>query len=55
MCEINGEMLEAWDEIVVKWLHRIVSRAWTGGKVSHVWRKALVFPVLKKGSKFLCN
>ena len=32
-----------------------MSRAWTGGKVSHVRRKALVFPVHKKGSKFLCK
>lgn len=29
MCEVGGEMLKAGSEVVVDWLHRIVSRAWT--------------------------
>ena len=55
MCEISGEMLKAGGEVVVEWLHRIVSRALTSGKVPHGWRKALVVPVHKKGSKFQCK
>ena len=54
MYEISGEMLKAGGEVVVEWLHRIVSRALTSGKVPRGWRKALVVPV-HKGSKLQCK
>ena len=53
--EISGEMLKAGGEVVVEWLHRIVNRAWKSGMVPDDWRKALVVPVHKKGSKLHCK
>ena len=51
VCGISGEMLKARGEVVVKWLHRVVNKAWTGHKVPRDWTSAIVVPVHKKGSK----
>ena len=48
-------MLKAGEEIVVEWMHRVVNTAWRSGKVPGDWRKALVIPVHKKGSKLICK
>ena len=55
VCKISGEMLKVGGEVVVVWLHRIVNRAWKSGMVPDDWRKALVVPVHKKGSKLHCK
>ena len=55
MCEICGKMLKAGGEVEVEWLHRVVNRAWKSGMVPDDWRKALVVPVHKKGSKLHCK
>ena len=57
VCGISSEMLKAGGEIVVEWMHRsrIVNTAWRSGKVPGDWRKALVIPVHKKGSKLICK
>ena len=55
VCEVSGEMLKAGGEVVVEWLHRIMNRAWKSGMVPGDWRKALVVPVHKKGSKLQCK
>ena len=39
----------------MEWLHRIMNRAWKSGMVPDDWRKALVVPVHKKGSKLQCK
>ena len=48
-------MLKAGGEVVVEWLHRIMNRAWMSSMVPDDWRKALVVPVHKKGSKVQCK
>ena len=53
--EVSGEMLKAGGEVVAEWLHRIMNRAWKSGMVPGDWRKALVVPVHKKGSKLQCK
>ena len=55
VCGISGEMLKAGGTIVVEWMHKIVNTAWRSGKVRGDWRKALVIPVHKKGSKLICK
>ena len=55
VCGISGEMLKAGGDIVVEWMHKIVNTAWRSGKVPGDWRKALVIPVHKKGSKLICK
>ena len=55
VCDISGEMLKAGGEVVVEWLHRIMNRAWMNSMVPDDWRKALVVPVHKKGSKVQCK
>ncbi len=55
MCGVTGEMLKAGGEVTVRWLHSIVNVAWKAGSVPEDWRKALVIPVHKKGSKMQCT
>ena len=55
VCDISGEMLKAGAEVVVESLHRIMNRAWMSSMVPDDWRKALVVPVHKKGSKMQCK
>ena len=48
-------MLKAGRTVVVKWLHRIMSLAWDNGQVPEDWRRAVIVPVHKKGSKVKCE
>ena len=38
-----------------KWLHKIMSLAWDNGQVPEDWRRAVIVPVHKKGSKMKCE
>ena len=51
ICGISAEMLKAGRTVVVKWLQRIMSLAWDNGQVPEDWRRAVIVPVHKKGSK----
>ncbi|MDA8010637.1 MAG: reverse transcriptase family protein, partial [Alphaproteobacteria bacterium] len=55
ICGISAEMLKAGRTVVVKWLHRIMSLAWENGQVPEDWRRAVIVPVHKKGSKVKCE
>ena len=55
VCGVTGEMLKAGGEVTVRWMHSIVTVAWKAGSVPEDWRKALVIPVHKKGSKMQCT
>ena len=55
VCGVTGEMLKAGGEVTVRWMHSIVNVAWEAGSVPEDWRKALVIPVHKKGSKMQCT
>ena len=55
ICGINAEMLKAGRTVVVKRLHRIMSLAWENGQVPEDWRRAVIVPVHKKGSKVKCE
>ena len=55
LCGINAEMLKAGDSVVVKWLHRIVNIAWATGEVPEDWKRAVIIPLHKKGSKAMCS
>ena len=52
---VTGEMLKAGGEVTVRLMHSIVNVAWKPGSVPEDWRKALVIPVHKKGSKMQCT
>ena len=41
--------------MVAEWLHRVIKLAWTKGEVVKDWRKAVIVPLHKKGSKTLCS
>ena len=41
--------------MVAEWLHRVIKLAWTKGEVLKDWRKAVIVPLHKKGSKTLCS
>ena len=55
VCEVTGEMLKTGGEIAVRWMHSIVNMAWKSETIPEDWRKALVIPVHKKGSKMQCT
>ena len=39
----------------VVWLHRVIMLAWEKGKVAEDWKKAVIVPLHKKGSKMVCS
>ena len=51
----NWGILKAGGEVVVRWLHSVVNVVWRTGVVPKDWRKALVIPVHKKGSRMQCT
>ena len=55
VCGIRGELLKAGGEVTVKWLQRIYSMVWRTGVVPRDWRRAVIVPIHKKGSKKLCK
>ena len=52
---VTSEMIKAGGEMAVRWMHSIVNVAWKAGSVPEDWRKFLVIPVHKKGSKVQCT
>jgi hypothetical protein len=46
---INAEMLKAGGGVLVKWIHRLISKIWQDEMVPDDWRKAVVVPLFKKG------
>ena len=55
VCGISAEMLKAGGRIVAEWLHMIINLMWRKGEVAADWKKAVIVPIHKKGSKMLCN
>ena len=55
VCGIQGEMLKAGGDTVVRWLHIIFNIVWEEGKAPEDWQKAVIVAIHKKGSKKLCK
>ena len=55
VCGINAEMLKAGGMVAAEWLHRVIMLAWEKGKVAEDWKKAVIVPLHKKGSKMVCS
>ena len=55
VCGIQGELLKAGGEVTVKWLQEIYSMVWRTGVVPRDWRRAVIIPIHKKGSRKLCK
>ena len=55
VCGIQVEMVKAGGYTVVQWLKDILDIAWNCGKTPHEWRKAIIVPIYKKGSKAECG
>ena len=55
VCGVTGEMLKAGGGVVVEWLHKIMDLAWRSGSVPMDWRRALIVPIHKKGSRTQCE
>ena len=55
VCGIQGEMLEAGGDTIVRWLHIIFNVVWETGKAPEDWQKAVIVAIHKKGSKKLCK
>ena len=54
VCDIRGEMLKA-GEVTVQWLTAIFNVMWRTGVTPKEWRRAIIIPVYKKGSKRVCK
>ena len=55
VCGIQGEMLKAGGDTVVRWMHIIFNIVWEKGKAAEDWQKAVIVAMHKKGSKKLCK
>ena len=55
VCGIQGEMVKAGGDTVVRWLHLIFNMVWKTGKAPEDWQKAVIVAIHKKGSKKLCK
>ena len=55
VCGIDEEMLKAGDMVAAEWLHRVIEVAWAKGEVVNDWKKAVIVPLHKKGSKMVCS
>ena len=55
VCNIRGEMLKAGGEVTVQWLAAIFIVVWRTGVTPKEWRRAIIIPVYKKGSKRVCK
>ena len=53
-CGMSAKILKAGNLVVVKWLHKILSIAWSMWEVPEDWRKAVIIPVHKKRSRTEC-
>ena len=54
VCGISAEMLKAGNSVMVRWLHKIVSIAWSTEEMQVDWRRAVIIPLHKKGSRTKC-
>ena len=48
-------MLKAGGMVAADWLHRVIEVAWAKGEVVNDWKKAVIVPLHKKGSKMVCS
>ena len=55
VCGINAEMLKGGGGIVVRWLCSVIQLMWKRGEVVEDWRRAIIVPLHKKGSKLACS
>ena len=55
VCGIQGELLKVGGEVTIKWLQEIYSMVWRTGVVPRDWRRAVIVPINKKGSRKLCK
>ena len=53
VCGIQGDMLKAGEDTVVRWLHITFNIVWEEGKAPEDWQKAVIVAMHKKGSKML--
>ena len=54
VCDIRSEMLKA-GEVTVQWLTAIFNAVWRTGVTPKEWRRAIIIPVHKKGSRRVCK
>ena len=54
-CGTSAELLKVGNLVVVEWLHKIISIAWSTGKAPEDWRRAVIIPIHKKGSRTECS
>ena len=55
VCGIDAEMLKAGGMVAAEWLHRVIEVALAKGEVANDWKKAVIVPLHKKGSKMVCS
>ena len=55
VCGVMPEMLKTGREVVVKWLVKLFNLVWRVGVAPNDWRKALIIPIYKKGSRLECS
>ena len=48
---INAEMLKAGRGVLIKWIHRLISKIWQNEVVPDDWHKVIVVHLFKKGDK----
>ena len=55
VCGIQGKVLRAGGEILVKWLQKIYNMVWRAEVATLDWRSAIIVPIHKKGSRKMCK